>query len=296
MLTTTLYDSATDAANRCRLNREVTDVIQGKSFSRSEVVNCPLCARGHPAILLPARFDMKAVIAVCKECRIAYQALRPSPDATLAYMNWRWASADTYVADTGSQRARALRQLRIVETHVPLPPTILDFGAGSGAFVRVALDAGYKATGIERSETARAKARSRFDVELQNECVDDNAYSVITLWDVIEHLRDPEESLKILRSKMQTGGMIFLETGNWESWTRLKEKNKWRLILLDHQFYFTPHSLERVLSNAGFAEFRVLDKNRSRPSVSPLDWAYWLAAKARWPYGDITVMTASAKA
>jgi SAM-dependent methyltransferase len=296
MLTTTTYESATDAANSCLLNREVVDVIQDQSFSRREVVNCPLCARWHPATLVPARFDMKAVIAACKECRIAYQALRPSPAATLAYMNWRWASTDTYVADTGAQTARALRQLRIVETHVTLPLSILDFGAGSGAFVRVALDAGYKATGIERSETARAKARHRFDVELQTECPDDDAYRVVTLWDVIEHLRDPEESLKMLRSRMQAGGMIFIETGNWESWTRLKEKNKWRLILFDHQFYFTPRSLERVLANVGFTDFRVLDENRSHPRLSPHDWVYWLAAKARWTYSDITVMTACAKA
>jgi hypothetical protein len=102
---------------------------------------------------------MTAVVSECRRCAIAYQSLRPSPEATLAYMNWRWASQDEYVANIDSQLTRARLQLSFVRQYVQ-SGSLLDFGAGSGAFVRVARDGGFDAEGVERSDTAVANAQS----------------------------------------------------------------------------------------------------------------------------------------
>lgn len=197
-----------------RSPEDVSDVIEGRSFTRVEVVGCPLCGRQHPPRIVRGGLGMHAVVAECRPCRIAYQSHRPSLAASIAYMDWRWASADAYVADPGFAMRRAHFQLGLVRQRRG-PTTLLDFGAGVGSFVRAALDAGFDATGIEHSAVARERARDRHGVALVEAAR--GTYDVVTMWDVIEHLRDPIGILTDLRARMRPGALLFVETGNWES-------------------------------------------------------------------------------
>jgi SAM-dependent methyltransferase len=283
----------------------VFDIIDGKTFVRTDNVGCPLCGTERKSRPIDALFGMKAYVAVCDPCRIAFQTPRPSPEATLAYMNWRWNSADAYVSDVSSQRARGREQLEMIGQYMQKPGTLLDFGAGAGSFVRVARDAGWDAIGVERSDTARSKAKSVYDVSLLEE-LPDIEYDVITLWDVIEHLRDPEAMLRMLRKNLKPGGLIFVETGNWENWQRVVNGDKWHVYLLDHHFYFSPSSLSRLVANAGYESFSVLDVNRitpggwgsfrKMPRYTAQSWAGWLRAKQKWPgHGNISTLVAVAQ-
>jgi SAM-dependent methyltransferase len=254
---------------------------------------------------LPAGFDMTAHVAICKPCRIAFQTPRASPEATLAYMNWRWRSTDSYVDDVQAQRQRAAMQLGLVERYRKPPATLLDFGAGSGAFVAYAREVGWEAEGVERSDAARDKALSRFDVKLFED-LPDRQFDVITLWDVIEHLRNPGEIVKSLLGCLSLGGLIFVETGNWENWQRIANAEKWHVYLLDHQFYFSPSSLEKTMKRAGCADFELLDINRlatpgldqfkRMPGYTLRCWVARLQARVKWPdHGNITTLIAVAR-
>ena len=253
------------------------DVIAGQSFPRSAEVACPLCGRSSPPRLIPVRFGMTVSVAECSSCRLAYQTPRPSPQATLAYMNMRWRSRDSYVADTASQRARAWFQLRLVQ-RIARGGALLDFGAGAGAFVRIALDGGWQACGVERSASAVAAARNRYDVGLLTD-LPAGPFDVITLWDVIEHLTEPAALLATLVSRLKPGGWLFIETGNWESRRRLCEGDRWKLFLFDHHFYFSPASLAAVLDQAGLTRFRLLNGQVHLPSVQM--GLAWMKAKGR---------------
>lgn len=270
-----------------RSPEDVLDVIEGKSYARVEVVACPLCDRRRRPRVVRGGLGMHAVVAECRPCRIAYQSHRPSLAASIAYMDWRWASADAYVADTDFARRRARLQLDLVGQR-RTAGTLLDFGAGSGAFVRAALDAGYEATGVEHSPVAREQARQRYGVELVAEAR--GPYDVVTMWDVVEHLRDPITSLADLRARLKPGGLVFVETGNWESWSRFLSGDRWGLYLFDHQYYFSPASLEAVLEKAGFRDVRQLNPHNARPWWTPARWTYRLTAHWR------TIMLACARA
>jgi SAM-dependent methyltransferase len=223
---------------------QIVDVIEGQTFPRSEEVGCPICGRHFESRRIPVRYAMFAMVAECADCRIAFQSPRPSVEASLAYMNWRWRSADAYVADPERQMKRARKQVAHVRKHLKRsgmnqPVRLADFGAGAGSFVRAALDQGWQATGIEQSDSAIARAREFYGVELRKDWAVDQ-YDVVTMWDVIEHLRDLEGTLRKIGEHLVDGGLLFIETGNFESWRRLAEADAWSLYLLDHQFYFTP--------------------------------------------------------
>lgn len=283
----------------------IVDVIEGHEFPRTEFVNCPLCGELRRPRQIAVQFEMIASVAECNRCRIAFQTPRPTLEASLHYMNWRWSSSDAYVADNKKQLSRARQQLQYVESVAYAPGTLLDFGAGAGAFVKVARDAGWQANGVERSDAARSRARTKYDVELLSE-LDNQQYDVITMWDVVEHLREPVKTLNMLYNNIKAGGLLFIETGNYESWMRLSHKKHWGLYLFDHHFYFSPKSLENMLGKSGFSEFRLLNVNHTgspqlqkgiqNPRMAIKEYFYWIVSKWYWPqHGDINIMIASAR-
>ena len=282
------------------------DIIDGHAFARSEYVACPICGQTKQSRRISVRFGQIAMVAECRDCRIAFQSPRPSLEASIAYMDWRWRSTDTYVADVQSQLKRAITQMSYVRQYNTGPLNIVDFGAGAGSFVRAAIDNGWKATGIEHSDSAIARAKEYYDVDLCKK-FPHQKYDVATMWDVIEHLRDLHGTLTLVAEHLNPDGFFFIETGNFESWRRLAEKDRWGLYLFDHQYYFTPSSLEQVLRRAGFENFQLLDANRGTPAITfkrfvrhpirtPVSWLRWKNAMSRWPsHGEISIMVAVAQ-
>lgn len=276
------------------------DVIDGQSFLRESRIGCPLCGGDNPSRIIPANYGMIASFAYCDDCVLGYQTPRPSESASAAYMDWRWRSGGEYVSDTPAKRRRAAKALSVALNGNPPPASLLDFGAGSGIFVREAIESGIDAVGLEQSEGAIEKARE-IGVELVRE-IPDRKFDMITMWDVIEHLRDPQAVLSLLAPYLADNGVLVVETGNYENWTRVAEGDRWNLYLLDHHFYFTPHSLERVARDAGYSSFQLSQAGRVRPSKRLIyrNFARYLKSGAeyrralrQWPeHGDINVMVA----
>jgi SAM-dependent methyltransferase len=282
------------------------DLIEGVSYQRLESSGCPLCGRVHPARTITVNFGMTATVAECGDCRLAYQTPQPAVEASSAYMDMRWRSQDAYVADREHQRSRARKQLALVSGIVAPASRILDFGAGSGAFVATAHERGWDAVGVERSPIAVERARRDHAVRLDPDLPEpDASFDVVTLWDVVEHLRDPRGILESLRAQVRPGGWMFLETGNWESWNRLAAGDRWGLYLFDHQYYFSPASLERLLGQAGLVDFRLLPADNCPPPAPPADgdgpdaierWRAYERGITLWPgHAAIDIMVAAAR-
>lgn len=291
---------------------QIVDVVDGRSYPRHQHCGCPFCGTRVAPRQLVATFGMVASVAECKDCHVAWQTPRPDAAASLAYMNWRWrglGERDRYVEDTANQLGRARVQLGHLERFGPPRGRLLDFGAGSGAFVRAARDAGWDAEGVEQSESARRRAREAYGVEL-HAVPGESRFDVITLWDVVEHLREPEAMLREITRALAPAGVLFVETGNWENWRRVAEGDRWGLYLFDHHFYFSPPSLAAMLARCGLGGFQLLDVNRRRPRLSLLhpkrvrrdpglfwrSWREWRQARRSWPaHGDIDVMVCLAR-
>lgn len=281
------------------------DLIEGVAYQRVESPGCPLCGRNVPARTIAAGFGMTAMVAECIDCRLAYQTPRPTPEASRAYMDMRWRSNDAYVADGEQQRARARKQLDVLAGLGARGARLLDFGAGAGAFVAAARARGWDAAGVERSTPAVERALRERDVRLHADLATAGKdFDVVTLWDVVEHLRDPRETVAALRAHVRPGGWMLFETGNWESWNRLAAGDAWALYLFDHQYYFSPASLQRMLADAGLVDFRLLPAGECPPPPAPAEgdaaarerWDAYQNGVARWPdHASIDIMVAAAR-
>jgi SAM-dependent methyltransferase len=80
------------------------------------------------------------------------------------------------------------------------------------------------------------------------------AYDMVTLFDVLEHVYRPQEAFSNLRSLVKPGGMVFVETGNtrtfWPSFFGLH--HWWYVRLMEHHIFWSRRSLERIAAAHGF--------------------------------------------
>jgi len=96
----------------------------------------------------------------------------------------------------------------------------LDIGAGLGQFQQLLNTQGAETQGIEPSRIRREYVREKFGIKLRHELVDDTYwqsefagyFDLITLWDVIEHVDFPRETLEFAVKLLKPNGMLFLET------------------------------------------------------------------------------------
>ena len=118
------------------------------------------------------------------------------------------------------------KNLQFVKAHVALSGMhCLDIGSGAGLFLSLLKEAGAVPHGIEPQKVFREFAMKKFHLSVRRELIDDfcwqNEYSgffdVVTLWDTLEHVNFPAETLRAAWRAMKPGGYLFLDTPSRDS-------------------------------------------------------------------------------
>lgn len=147
---------------------------------------------------------------------------------------------------------------------------VLDVGCGSGALgAAVRRDRpGCAVTGVEWFEDAVARARTRLDDVWRIDLnafdglpAEDGAFDAIVCGDVLEHLLDPERTLRVLRPYLSSSGRLVISIPNARHWSvvfPLLVHDRFEYTdagLLDrtHVHLFTITEMALMLDRAGFA-------------------------------------------
>jgi 2-polyprenyl-3-methyl-5-hydroxy-6-metoxy-1,4-benzoquinol methylase len=143
---------------------------------------------------------------------------------------------------------------------------VLDFGSGIGGLCKVAQATGMSAVGIEADPEGRRTAAATTGLVVYASISElkaaepDAKFDLITMWDVIEHLRKPWEVIAQLRPFLREDGWFLLSTPNAASLRAYVQKAKWENFKNEtHFYYFTASTLESVLNGAGLSHVRFLD-------------------------------------
>lgn len=147
--------------------------------------------------------------------------------------------------------------LKKIEKFVPQNGKMLDVGAATGFFVRLALERGWEASGIEISDYAVSIARQKGLNVISGtlEAADFNpaSFDVITVWDVIEHLSDPKTHLITINKILKNGGIIAINTPDSGSLTAKILGKHWHLLVPpEHLIIFNQKNLSSLLKSCGF--------------------------------------------
>lgn len=164
-----------------------------------------------------------------------------------------------YISERISKQSgyrRICEQLRNLARPVRKPARLLDYGCGLGFFLDAAYDHGFEVEGAEFNSYAREyiRKRYRYPVFGPDELGTRDHYDVITMFDVIEHLHEPFDTIDELRGLLNDNGVLLLLTMDSTSVTsRLlgKRLEDFRRIR-EHLYFFDRANLSSILENQGF--------------------------------------------
>lgn len=154
---------------------------------------------------------------------------------------------------------KALKNHRFPES---ARPTVLDFGSGWGHFLKLAKNRGWNVHGIEL-DASRAKAANGYGLNVFNGTLEESEFSdeyfdIITAFQVLEHMTDPSDILKRLRSKLKNEGLLVLSVPNYGGLESAFFGKRWKdLHPVEHIYYFNFNSLKKILARN---DYLIIDK------------------------------------
>lgn len=272
------------------------------SFGPLEEASCALCGDDRSTLVVVQHwFGEDFRVVRCSGCGMIRTNPRPTE-------TWKASFYDPacnglaekmgrdFVYAPAPDRLPSYRRLLGLITRRRSTGRLIDVGAASCAFAKMAADAGFDATACDYSQEALAYGAHHYGIPTLKspaEAIDaeDESYDVVTIFHTIEHLPDPLAVLKELHRILRPGGQIFLETPNYLPHyyvqTRLrfvsapyrwltKREHGLPWVPFDHYYHWTPAHMHQALLKAGFQQPEALHIPGYRSNTKP-NLAFWLA-------------------
>lgn len=190
--------------------------------------------------------------------------------------------------------------LRARERHVLSlglkPGAMLDVGCATGRFLDRMRRRGWNVTGVELVPGIAQRARDLFGLSvitgtLETAGITDQSYDLVTLWDVLEHVRSPRRTLCEITRILRPGGWLVFRVPNPDSVGARVFGDRWAGWDFPRHLWIAPKTaLDLALTNAGLRLVRA-SSTSGRFALSALSIRYtaqrmihanWLANAVSW--------------
>lgn len=176
---------------------------------------------------------------------------------------------DLYIEEKEDIISTFKKRLDVIEKYKK-SGKILDVGCATGFFLKLAKSRGWDVYGTDMSKFASEYAKKKgglrniFYGDLKKVKFKDNMFDVITMFDVIEHLPDPKNTLKHIYKLLRKNGLIVITTPDsgsivakllgrrWEEFRRARE----------HTYFFSKKTLFKMLKKTDFKILKVQSAGR----------------------------------
>jgi 2-polyprenyl-3-methyl-5-hydroxy-6-metoxy-1,4-benzoquinol methylase len=215
-----------------------------------EFVACNLCQATltHPF----AQRDGMLVVQ-CANCGLVYVNPRRDAESIYQHYNNGQSSRIQYYLDVEVADQRTFSEiLDLAQRLVPGRGALLDIGPNIGTCLLLARERGWQAYGVEINAEAARYCREQRGLNvisgvLNADTYPENSFDIVLMGDVIEHLRDPLELMRLVQHILKPGGAVIISTPNIAGWAG-------RLLQIkpeEHLYYFAPATMEMLLSKVG---------------------------------------------
>ena len=149
------------------------------------------------------------------------------------------------------------KKLKLITNYVSRG-TILDYGCGTGMFLNACQKAGWKAFGMEPNEGARKIASEMglntfSDKERIQTYVGQQTFDIITLWHVLEHVTDLEQTLTFFKEKLSRNGILIIAVPNYTSYDANHYKQFWAAYDVPrHLYHYEIKTIKKLLEPYSF--------------------------------------------
>lgn len=207
-------------------------------------------------------------IVRCSHCGLVFVAERPATGQLIDLYDESYYEDPAAVGYGGYEEAETRKRRHgkslLAELERLHPPgDLLELGCAYGYFLDEARQRAWRVRGVEPSAHAVRYARERLKVDviqgtLAELPIEPESVDAVALWDVIEHLPDPRETVELAAAWLRPGGILALSTGDIGSLSARLHGADWSLMTPPwHQFYFTKGSLRRLLRRCGLDVVRI---------------------------------------
>lgn len=195
------------------------------------------------------------VVATCRSCGLTQLNPRPSAETlAAAYPDWLWRDE---IARGRTMPSRVAHALDLLSRRYPRPGTLLDVGCGPGAFLEGAVARGWRARGIEASQSQVDYCVARgldaaYVADFPGMPDDGQRFDVVTFNHVLEHVPAPLAYLRRAFALVKRSGCVLIAVPNFDSISATVFGHYWmHLDAPRHLFQFTPRTLGRCVRAAG---------------------------------------------
>jgi len=217
-----------------------------------------------------------------------------------------------YIQDRKAIERNFQKRIDVLDKYFSKKSDCLEIGCAYGYFLHLMKGRVNSISGFDVSEDAIKYARSILKVKASNkDFINTNFKNIDTIfmWDVIEHLRNPDQYVAKISKTLKKNGRLILTTGDIGSYMAKKRGDRWRMIHPPtHLFYFSEDSIRKILNKHGLKVVSVthpgvyrnidsvfnqliLNKKTTKKSPAFINTAYSLSKLTRLNNIDLKVNT-----
>lgn len=216
--------------------------------------NCLLC---HSNQIKRLEAYKKNYLCECKNCDLVFCFKIPSEFEKINY--YKNYSLSSYISPITIKRYNEL-----LDNLEPFRKTnrIIDVGCGRGYFLKEAKKRGWEVYGTEfQTINLEYLTGENIKIKLGGLKLGDfkpEFFDVVTSFEVLEHINNPVEEIKIFNDILRKGGVLYLTTPNFNSLERLILKSEYNVINYpEHLVYYTKKTLNNLLVSQGFQKLKL---------------------------------------
>lgn len=220
------------------------------------IVNCPTCNL-HSSHLLFKKNGGQYVY--CNNCEHVYLENQLKESILFEfYAKYPTSSLEWHINESDFYRKIYLSGLDLLPSK-PDQSHVLDIGCSSGYFLSIAQEQGYEISGVEpnqkESKYALDNGINIIGSSLKDIQQAQITFDAITLWDVLEHIKDPVNYLKSLRMFLKPNGYVFVQIPTCDSLAaRVMQKKCNMFDGIEHLTLFSAKSLDSAFNSADFTK------------------------------------------
>lgn len=231
---------------------------------RTEIQPCVICGNTTDFQVVSSRdrYGLPIKTQKCKHCGLVF--IQPMPTADFVsrfystgmyrglYKGVLGASDEFVKLDRSLERAE--ERIAFIESNTKLArqSRILDLGCSEGTLLKELKrkNPEYKVYGIEPGVNFSKFNKENIDglYESIDQVPQEMQFDLVTAWHVLEHLRNPVETLGELRKVMKVGALIVVEVPYFD-----EHRNTPKSFHVGHIYHYNEESISNILEKAGFS-------------------------------------------
>ncbi|MBL7697102.1 MAG: class I SAM-dependent methyltransferase [Chitinophagaceae bacterium] len=202
----------------------------------------------------------------CANCSLRFTQNVPEPNDI-----GRYYQSENYISHTETNKGLVnwlyLRvrkytlssKKRFIESETGLTKgTLLDIGAGTGAFLHHMRTGGWNIEGVEPDSGAIERAAREYQLQLKPSSelfnFSEEKFDAVTMWHVLEHVHDLHGYITQIKKIAKPGATIFIAVPNYTSHDAECYQASWAAYDVPrHLYHFSPAAMSELMKRHGLA-------------------------------------------